>query len=106
TPTVDAAGMSLAKITPEIRRDLELPEDAKGVAVIDVDEDGSAAKHGIQAGDLLAAVGRDAVTTPEQAADKIEAARKAGRKSVLLRIERDGAAQFFAVPLDAKPNGG
>ena len=38
--------------------------------------------------------------------DKIEAARKAGRKSVLLRIERDGAAQFVAVPLDAKPNGG
>jgi serine protease Do len=106
TPTIDAAGMSLAKITPDVRRDLELPEDAKGVIVLDVDEDGPAAKKGVQTGDIVASVGRDAVTAPQEVVDKIEAARKAGRKSVLLRIERDGAAQFVAVPLDAKPNGG
>src|SRR5882724_6936000 len=64
--TVDTAGMSLAKVTPELRRELELPEDAKGVVVVDVDEDGPAAKRGVQAGDVVAAIGRDAVTTPEQ----------------------------------------
>jgi serine protease Do len=106
TPTVDAAGMSLAKITPELRHDLELAEDAKGVIVFDIDEDGAAAKHGVQTGDIVASVGHDPVATPEQVVDKIEVARKAGRKSVLLRIERDGAAQFVAVPLDTKPNGG
>ena len=41
--TVDTAGMSLAKVTAELRRDLELPEDTKGVVVVDVDEDGPAA---------------------------------------------------------------
>jgi serine protease Do len=106
TPTVDAAGMSLAKITPEVRKELELADDAKGVIVFDIDEDGPAAKQGVQTGDIVASVGRDPVTTPEQIVDKIEQARKAGRKSVLLRIERDGAAQFVAVPLDTKPNGG
>jgi serine protease Do len=104
-PTVAAAGMSLAKITPELRRDLELPEDAKGVAVVDLDEGGIAAQRGIQAGDIVAAVGRDAVTGPEQVAEKIDAARKAGRKSVLLRIERDGAAQFVPIPTEPKSNG-
>jgi serine protease Do len=106
TPTVDTAGMSLAKVTPELRRDLELPEDAKGVVVVDVEEDGVAAKRGVQAGDIVAAVGREPVTAPEQVAEKVEAAKKAGHKSILLRIERDGAAQFFALPVDAKANGG
>jgi serine protease Do len=102
--TVDTAGMSLAKVTAELRRDLELPEDTKGVVVVDVDEDGPAAKRGVQAGDVVAAVGRDAVTTPEQVAERVEAARKAGRKLVLVKIERDGAAQFVALPVDTKAN--
>jgi serine protease Do len=105
TPTVDTVGMSLAKITADLRKDLELPEDAKGVVVLDVEEDGVAAKRGIQPGDIVIAVGRDLVTTPEQVGDRIEAARKAGRKTVLLRIERDGSSQFFAVPLETKPTG-
>jgi serine protease Do len=103
-PTVDTAGMSLAKVTAELRRELELPEDAKGVVVVDVDDDGPAAKRGVQAGDLVAAVGRDAVTAPEQVAEKVDAAKKAGRKSILLRIERDGAAQFIPLPVDSKAN--
>jgi serine protease Do len=106
TPTIDAAGMSLAKITPDVRKALELSEDAKGVIVFDIDEDGPAAKQGVQTGDIIASVGTDPVTTPEQIVDKIDQARKAGRKSLLLRIERDGAAQFVAVPLEAKPSGG
>jgi serine protease Do len=106
TPTVDTVGMSLAKVTPELRRDMELTEDVKGVIVVDVDEDGAAAKQGVQPGDIVAAVGRDAVTAPEQVVEKVEAAKKAGRKSILLRIERDGSGQFFALPVGGKDNGG
>jgi serine protease Do len=102
--TIDTIGMSLAKVTAELRRDLELPEDTKGVVVVDVDEGGPAAKRGVQAGDVVAAIGRDAITAPEQVPDKVEAARKAGRKLVLVKIERDGAAQFVALPVDPKAN--
>jgi serine protease Do len=102
--TIDTIGMSLAKVTSELRRDLELPEDTKGVVVVDVDEGGPAAKRGVQAGDVVAAIGRDAITAPEQVPDKVEAARKAGRKLVLVKIERDGAAQFVALPVDPKAN--
>ncbi len=106
TPTVEAAGMALAKITPDLRKKLQLPEDAKGVAVLAVAENGTASKRGIQPGDLVVAVGHDPVSAPEQIVEKIDAARKAGHKSALLRIERDGASQFFAIPIEAKPNGG
>jgi serine protease Do len=102
--TIDTIGMSLAKVTAELRRDLELPEDTRGVVVVDVDEGGPAAKRGVQAGDVVAAIGRDAITAPEQVPDKVEAARKAGRKLVLVKIERDGAAQFVALPVDPKAN--
>jgi serine protease Do len=100
--TVDAVGMSLAKVTAELRRELELSEDTKGVVVVDVDDESAAAKRGIQAGDVVAAIGREAVTTPEQVVEKVEAAKKAGRKSVLVRIERDGAGQFVPLPVEAK----
>jgi serine protease Do len=99
-PTVDALGLSLARITPELRRDLELADDAKGVVVIDVDEDAPAAQRGIHPGDVVTAVGKEPVTQPEQIVEKVEAARKAGRKSILLRIEREGSGQYLAVPLD------
>jgi serine protease Do len=100
--TVDAVGMSLAKVTAELRRELELSEDTKGVVVVDVDDESAAAKRGIQAGDVVAAIGREAVTTPEQVVEKVEAAKKAGRKSILVRIERDGAGQFVPLPVEAK----
>jgi serine protease Do len=100
TPTIDTLGLSLARITPELRRDLELPENAKGVVVIDVDGDSPAGQRGIQPGDVIAAVGKEPVTLPEQVVEKVEAAKKAGRKSILLRIEREGSGQFLAVPLD------
>jgi serine protease Do len=99
-PTVDALGLSLARITPELRRDLELAEDVKGVVVIDVDDDTPAAQRGIHPGDVISAVGKEPVALPEQIVEKAEQAKKAGRKSILLRIERDGSGQFLAVPLD------
>jgi serine protease Do len=97
-PTIDTLGLSLAKITPELRREMDLAENAKGVVVMDLDENSAAASRGIEPGDIVAAVGHDQVSTPEQIRDKVEAAKKAGRKMLLLRIERDGKAQYVALP--------
>jgi serine protease Do len=67
--------------------------------IVEVDDNAKAAQRGLRPGDLIQAVGRDEVASPEQVVDKIEAAKKAGRKMILFRVERDGAAQFMAVPL-------
>src|SRR5205807_10344459 len=91
TPTVDTLGLSLAKITPELKSDLDLADDAKGVVVVDVEDDSAASKRGMRPGDIISAVGRDAVTEPSQVVDKVEAAKKAGRKTILLRIDRQGS---------------
>jgi serine protease Do len=98
-PTVDTLGLSLAKVTPELRQDLDLPPSAKGVVIVDLEEDSAAAKRGMRPGDLIVAVGREPVNAPEQVVEKIEAAKKAGRKVILLRIEREGTSEFVALPL-------
>jgi serine protease Do len=94
-----ALGLALSALTPELRQRLEIDETAKGLVVVDVAEGSPAAAKGIQPGDLIIAVGREPVAKTEEFAGKIEAARKSGRPSVLLRIERDGTAQFVVVPL-------
>jgi serine protease Do len=97
-PKPGVLGLALAPLTPELRQKLELDESTKGVAVVDVADGSPAAAKGIQAGDVIVSIGKDPVNEPREFNEKIEAAKKAGRRNVLLRVERDGTAQFVAVP--------
>lgn len=98
-PQPGALGLALAPLTPELRQRLEIDPKSEGVAVVAVAEGSAAAQKGIQPGDVIRSVGMDAVKDPREVNEKIEAAKKVGRESVLLRIERGGAAQFVAVPI-------
>jgi serine protease Do len=98
-PKPSALGLALAPLTPELREKLELDEGKKGVAVVGVADDSPAARKGIQPGDVIVSVGKDAVNEPREVNEKVEAAKKAGRNSVLLRVERDGTAHFIAIPI-------
>src|SRR5262249_28064397 len=46
-------GIAVMELTPEIRKQLELPADTKGIVVADVQEGGAAAEAGIQPGDVI-----------------------------------------------------
>jgi serine protease Do len=102
---VDSVGVTVAAIGPEQRERFELPEDAKGVVVVDVDANGPAAEKGIRPGDVIVEVSQEAVTSPGAVTDKIEAARKAGRKSVLMLVENERGLRFVAVRLGAAEKG-
>ena len=99
-PAVTALGLSLARITPQLRQRYHLDDAANGVLVVAVAEDAPAAGQGVAPGDIVAMVGRDTVATPEEVVDKITAARQAQRRSVLLRLERKGAGRYVAVPVE------
>ena len=92
-------GMKMTPLTDEIRKQLRLPNDAKGVAVVSVDEDTDAFKKGLRKGDLIEEVGQVAVETPEDVANAVKAAQDAGRKSVLLLVRRSGNPRFVALSL-------
>ena len=63
-------------------------------------ETSQAAKRGIQAGDIITQVGETPVENAQSVIDAVEAARKAGRKFILLRISHGTEAPFVTLPID------
>jgi len=88
-------GLSLAPLTPEAARAASLPATAHGVLITAVDPNANAAEQGLQRGDLIVSVNNQPVTAPAQVVALVEAARKAGRTSVLLLIQRGTSTPAF-----------
>jgi serine protease Do len=88
-------GVAVQAITPDIRQQLQLPENAKGVVVTDVDDDSLAARAGLKPGDVIEQVNHKPVNT---ANDFNGAVNQSGKDSTLLLVRRDGVTNFVAVP--------
>ena len=97
---VKALGLSLAGITPDLREKFSLSDGADGVVVTEVAGDSPAAEKGVKAGDVIMEVAQEEVKNPAQIAAKIDEARKAGRKSVLMLVDRQGDLRFVALRID------
>jgi serine protease Do len=98
-----ALGLSLAPLTPELGRAANLPATARGVIITAVDPNANAAEQGLQRGDLIVSVNNQPVNTPAQVIAAVEAARKAGRSSVLLLVQRGTTPPLFvAVNISGK----
>ncbi|HUE80420.1 MAG TPA: Do family serine endopeptidase [Sphingomicrobium sp.] len=98
-----ALGLSLQPLTPELARAARLPEAARGVIVTAVDPASDAAEEGLQRGDLIMSVNRQPVTTPAQVLAAVEAARRAGRTSVLMLVKRGpGPEAFVGIDISAR----
>jgi serine protease Do len=96
---VDVFGLKLTKLTPELRKQFSLPDRAKGVVVLEVPPNSPGSAQGLRPGDLIVAVGHAAVANPEQVPQLAAAAKKAGQKKVLVRVEREGNMRFVALPV-------
>ena len=96
----EALGMTLVPMTPARRETYGIAADVEGVIVDEVDAAGAAAAKNIRPGDVVIEVGQEPVATPEEVVEKAEAAREAGRKSVLLLVSSAGQLRFIAVSLE------
>lgn len=99
-PTIDALGLKMTKLTPELRKQFSLPDTAKGVVITEVPQSGPAAAQALRPGDLVIGLGHDRVATPEEVQQRVTAAKKNGHKNVLVRVEREGNSRFIALPLE------
>lgn len=97
---IEELGLELSTITPKLAERFELDQDMEGVVVTDVDDDSAAAEKGLRKGDVIVEVNQEPVASPAAVADSIEAAEKAGRRSVLLLIDREGDLRFIALRID------
>lgn len=96
-----ALGLSVMPITDSTARQrFSLPPDAdKGVVISAVEERGPASERGIQPGDVILEINQNPVTSASDLTTRIEEARSASRKSVLLLIQSGSDMRFVPVTL-------
>jgi len=99
-PTVEAFGLRLARPTAEVRKQFSLPDNTKGAVITEVPQNSAGAAQGLRPGDVIIGVGRAAVGTPEEVPALAANVKKAGQKRALVRIEREGATRFVALPVE------
>ncbi|TAL02994.1 MAG: Do family serine endopeptidase [Rhodospirillaceae bacterium] len=92
-------GVGVAEISDHARDKYDIPENIHGLVVLDVDEDMDAAQEGLHRGDVIDEIQQAAVATPADAQAALQAAQKAGRKTILLRVVSGDNVHFLGVKL-------
>jgi len=96
-------GMTLSNLSDDVRQKFGIKDGIDGVVVADVASDSSAADKHIQAGDVIQKIDDAAVAKPDDVVAKINAARDAKKKSVLMLIANaQGDTRFVAISLSDK----
>ncbi|MEM9580226.1 MAG: Do family serine endopeptidase [Pseudomonadota bacterium] len=99
---VEMLGLTLSEIDDELRSQLDLADSATGLVVRDVEEDSGAYEKGLRAGDVITEAGQQKLSSLSDFEDRVEAAKEAGRKSLLLLVRRSGEPRFVALSLEEK----
>lgn len=92
-----ASGLTLASLTDSLRKGLGLRWGSLGVVVAQVDPDRSDIV--LRRGDVIVQVNQDEVWKPEQVIEKYDAAKAAGRKDLLLLVERVDGFRYELLPV-------
>ena len=92
-PTV--LGMALGPLDEATRRRLNAPPTLNGVVVESVVQTSDAGQKGLRRGDVIVRAGDRPVAAPSDLAAVVDAARKAGRTSVLVGVYRQGRTTFL-----------
>lgn len=93
-------GMSLAPLDNAARQALDLPPSAQGLVVGGIDVASEAYEKGLAEGDLITEAGQEPVAEVSDLAERIEEARAAGRRSILLLVRRGGEPRFVALSIE------
>ena len=95
-------GLGISTLTDELRSQLELDENATGLVVQSVDGSSQAFEKGLRAGDVITEAGQEPINQISDFEARIDAAKVAGRKSLLLLVRRAGDPRFVALGLTEK----
>ena len=99
--TVDVLGMTLAPLDDETRARFEISNDVSGVVIVEVAPNSAAAEKGIQAGEVIAEIAQESVSSPQSAREQITALKGQGRKNALLMLSsKTGELRFETLRMD------
>jgi serine protease Do len=96
-------GASIQALTPAIAQQLGVQPSTRGVVVAQVDPSSDLAQNGLKRGDIIVGINQTPTPTVAAAAAVIDGARKAGRDTVLLLVQRGNQpAKYIGVKLQKK----
>ena len=98
---VSVLGMALGELNDDSRSKFDIGADVAGVVVTQVEPGSAAAERGILAGEVITEIAQETVSTPRDAADRINALKEQGRKNALLMLaSKTGELRFVTVRMD------
>ncbi|MGZ8362672.1 MAG: Do family serine endopeptidase [Caulobacteraceae bacterium] len=96
-----ALGMTFGPLDAAAQRRYSLGADVRGVVIESVLANTDAGRKGLRRGDVVVKANERPTTSPADVPAAVDAAKRAGRTSVLLQIIRDGQNRF--VPIKIEP---
>ncbi|MFD0979037.1 Do family serine endopeptidase [Tropicimonas aquimaris] len=93
-------GLTITAVTDELAAEMDLGSDASGLLVKEVDEMSEAYEKGLRAGDIITQAGQIEVASIQDMEDRLQEARDAGRRSILLLVRRAGEPRFVALNVE------
>jgi serine protease Do len=93
--SAQALGMTLQSLTPDLVRRGNLPAGTRGVLIVNVDPASAVAEEGVRPGFVIVSIDQQPVTSPAEVSAAVEAAKRAGRKTVLLLVRSGNNPEAF-----------
>ena len=94
-------GMTLADITPDLRKQMGIADDVKGILITTVEPNSAAAEKRIEAGVVITEVAQEAVTTAQDFVARIAKLKSEGRKNALLMVStKTGELSFLTLRIE------
>ena len=97
--TKDRTGLSLQNLTPQLREQLNIPPEIKGVIIVAIDPSSPAAKTRLAPRDVILEVARQPIAS---VSDFQKAIAKVSGNTVLLRVQREDVKFFSPLVLNTK----
>jgi serine protease Do len=96
-------GITVDDLSPEARRQFNIPSNVKGALVTDVDPDSPGYDAGLRPGDVILEINRKPVRNAQDAISQTEDLKK--EDSVLLRVYSRGGSRYLVLKNDSEKNG-
>ncbi len=93
-----AHGLAMSAMSSSWRKRFAIPDNIRGVVILEVQSGSAAAEKGIRAGNVILQLARKDVRYPKQVEDIFKAEKKKGRETVLLLLWDRGGKRFLALP--------
>ncbi len=96
---VASLGASFSTVDAQIRQQLNLGDDVKGVVVTDMSDDSPLAAQGVSTGDVIERIGDNTVSKPEDIARLTKEAKANRQDVVMMLVNHRGQDLFVAIHL-------